>query len=268
MRPRARDEGGFALLVMLGVMAAGSVGILLALQAFVPPLADRQERTDRALLAVRRAACEAYRENGAFPSRLANLASTASGLSSTPCRIDPYGGGNDFGYSTRYLTLRVTSRGADGRSGTSDDQTLATSAEVFQRVRTRARLRILRAVFNRSAYRYSAAMASSGTDAADMLAAQHAYAACKRQWLNSDRTTRTALQAALTAAAATVSALKTHHGLPSLPTSVTGSYGLMHHLGLPDGRAVDGIGQTFALDPVLGFVAKGTDRRWRTNDDM
>jgi hypothetical protein len=47
-----------------------------------------------------------------------------------------------------------------------------------------------------------------------------------------------------------------------------GGTGLLAALGLPDTRAVDALGQAMAVDPVLGFVARGGDRAGGTDDDM
>ena len=44
--------------------------------------------------------------------------------------------------------------------------------------------------------------------------------------------------------------------------------GLMAQIGMPDGKAVDGIGRTLRTDAVLGVRSSGYDRRRNTDDDM
>lgn len=260
------NEGGFALLVMFGVIASASLGIVLATQALVPPTANAQLRTDGNVGHVELVAREAYRRNGVFPSDLGTLATTAGGMTGPRWRLDPYGAAQDLDYGLVGRSLRVRSRGPDGQLGTADDTTAVISPETLVRGRQRARLRIIRAVLARSPYRLAGSMSSG--DEATMLTALRDFATARRQWLTATAAERTDLQTQMDDAATTIQNLATTHGCTPLPAAVTGAGGLMNGLGMPDSKAVDGAGATLLLDTAVGVVARGSDGVGGNNDDM
>lgn len=264
-RPAASRESGFALLVMFGIIASASLGIVLAVQALAP-LADNSRRVDRGLVFVEQAARDGFRQRGAFPPTLGGLAAASNGVTLARWRIDPWGSAQELDYGTVGTSLRVRSRGVDGALGTGDDLQATVPVEGLVRVRQRARLRLIRAALARSPYRWSASM--SPTDEADMLAALRDYATAKRQWLTADAATRSVLSSQMTAAANTVSTLAAAHSCTPLPPAVTGAGGLMEGLGMPDGKAVDGLGATLISDSTVGVLARGADATGGTDDDM
>ncbi|MBM4063470.1 MAG: hypothetical protein FJ265_20575 [Planctomycetes bacterium] len=261
--PRAE---GFALLVLLALVGAGSLGVLLAVQAFLPPLADAAARAQHNVATAADAAQQAFVRAGAFPADLDALAA-ASGLPpGGGWRNDPYGAAQDLDYGFAGADLRVRSRGPDRTFGTADDVALLAVTEDLVRVRQRARLRLLRAVLLRSPYCSSPLM--SAGDRASMRTALRDCAIAKRRWRTADAAERAASTAATTAAAATVAGLRAAYGLAILPAAVTGAGGLMEQLGMPDARATDGLGRPLLGDPVLGVLAAGSDRTGGTDDDM
>lgn len=267
--PRSRATGrcgGFALLVLLALIGVGSLTIVLALPA-TAPVGGRQGVDAAANVAVAQAAARiAYRRNGAFPGSL-DLAAAAAGLDASGAwRRDPWGRGADLQWGMVAAGLRVRSRGRDGSAGTADDDVFVVGTEAQLRLRQRARLRLLRAVLLRSPYRFAPTM--TPTDVTAMRDAMRDYAIAKRRWLTADPATRVVLGATMTTAAATVAALRTANGLPALPNALVGAAGLTQQLGLDDTRVVDGSGARLLRDPVVGFLARGADRRGGTDDDM
>lgn len=262
----AGAERGFALLVLLAVLGAGSVAILLAAQALVPTLADRTAIAQARLATAQDAVRTTYRRNGALPSDLDGLAAAAGLAVDGMWRVDPYGAAQDLDYAVTGGAVRIRSRGPDGRLGTADDLRIDVAEETPLRARQRARLRLLRAVLLRSPYRLAPTMTSA--DAAAMRAAMRDCAVARREWLTADAAARTALTTRMATAAATIANLATAHALPPLPPAVTGAGGLMNQLGMPDAKAVDGRGRPLAGEPSLGVVAVGADGTGGTDDDM
>lgn len=160
----------------------------------------------------------------------------------------------------------MRSTGPDRRLNTADDVTLTVDDEPLVRLRQRAELRVLRAVLAASSLRTTWTM--SAAENAAMRAAMRDYAAARRAWLTTDAAGRPALTTRMDDAQATVDALASAHGLPTMPTRLTGNSGLLQALGLTAARAVDGLGRALQIDPVLGFLASGSDRRRNTDDDM
>lgn len=226
-------EGGFALLVLLLVLGAGSVAIVLAAQALVPTLADRAATAEARLAIAQDAVRTAYRRSGAFPPDLAALAAAAGLAVDGAWRVDPYGAAQDLDYAVTGSAVR---------------------------------LRLIRAVLLRSPYRLAATMTAA--DVAAMRAAMRDHALARREWLTADAAARAALTARMASAAAAIANLATAHALPPLPPAVTGAGGLMNQLGLPDARAVDGRGRPLAGEPSLGVVAVGSDGIGGSDDDM
>lgn len=259
-------EGGFALLVLLLVLGAGSVAIVLAAQALVPTLADRAATAEARLAIAQDAVRTAYRRSGAFPPDLAALAAAAGLAVDGAWRVDPYGAAQDLDYAVTGSAVRLRSRGPDGRLGTADDLRSDVAEETPLRDRQRARLRLIRAVLLRSPYRLAATMTAA--DVAAMRAAMRDHALARREWLTADAAARAALTARMASAAAAIANLATAHALPPLPPAVTGAGGLMNQLGLPDARAVDGRGRPLAGEPSLGVVAVGSDGIGGSDDDM
>jgi len=260
------DEPGFALIVLLAVVGIGSVGLLLAVEAYLPTLRERQELSAGNLRQAEAATRVAFRRNGAFPGDLDGL-SAAAGLGvDGQWRRDPFGHGEELDYSQVGADVLLRSRGVDQQLGTADDSTFRVSAETQLRVRQRLRLRMLRAVLLRSPFRLAGSM--SAGDEALMRTAMRDYAVAMRQWRTADAATRTALTSTMNGATATINGLASVHALPTLPVSLTGAGGLMSQLAMQDSRAVDGRGAALLLDPVLGFVAVGADGTGGTDDDM
>lgn len=265
-RTPARRDGGFALLVLLGILGVGSLGIVLAVEQFLPPLADRAKRVEANLVAVTEAAREAYLRNGAFPANLNTLANAGGFPVDGRWRLDPFGAVQDLGYTVARTGLTVRSRGTDGRLNTADDVVFSVPNEDELRRRQRARLRLLRALLVRSPYRYKASMSAS--EVAQMRAAMRDAAAAKREWREADTARRAELTIVLTDSQDTVNDLRFLHGLTQMPTRLTGATGLMQNIGTYDARARDGANRALVLDPLLGVVATGTDRTGGTDDDM
>ena len=261
-----RNESGFALLVMLGIIGAGSVGLLLAVQAIVPGLADRDELARANLDLAADAAQVAYRRDGAFPADLDGLAA-AGGLDAAGLwRRDPYGAGEELDYGIAGSGLRVRSRGVDGQLGSSDDLEREVATETQLRVRQRLRLRMLRAVLLRSPYRHAVSMSAS--EEVQMRDAMRGYARARRHFLTADPAARVTLTNDMATARSTIDGLVALHAMPALPSAVTGVGGLMGQLAMPDARAVDGRGAALVIDDVLGWVAIGSDGTGGTDDDM
>lgn len=263
---QCRSERGFVLLVMLGVLAAGSLAIVLAVQSTVPVAAERAPAADERLIAAQAALRVAYRRSGAFPASLDALASAAALPLQGDWRLDPWGQPQDLGYSTAASGATVRSRGVDGVLNTTDDLAFAVPTEPQLRARQRGRLRLLRAQLLRSSYRWSAAM--TPTAQAQMRTAMRTLAVNQRRWLTATPTERAAITAVNSSAAAVVHGLRTTYSLPPLPPSLTGAGGLMQMLGTSDTRAVDGAGAPMRLDTDLGIVARGADGTGGTDDDM
>lgn len=263
---RAPDQHGFALLVLLGVIASATLGIVLVTQRLLPPLADRVPTAVANLTAVQRGAALAHRRSGAFPANL-NALATASGLPTLGSwRRDPFGAAQDLDYRRTAASTTVRSRGLDRRLNTADDAIATLSTERSLRLRQRARLRLLRALVLRSQYRTQPSMRAD--ERAAMRAAMYDAAAVRRAWLTADTVTRAALTVRRNAAAAVIAALTALHGCPPLPTAMTGAAGLANRIGATDSAMVDGSGRRLVSDPLLGMVALGNDRRRGTDDDM
>lgn len=261
-----RDERGFALLVLLAVVGIGSVGIVVAMQRLVPSSSATAVDTERRFDTVARAARFAFRRSGAFPANLNSLAA-AAGLDATDSwRTDPWLPPNDLNYRSAAAGLTLRGRGADRRLNTADDPRFVVATEDQMRARQRGRERMIRAVLLRSPYCFVATMSSS--DRAAMRTAMRDHAIARRAWLTADAAARVALQATLTATAATVASLRSAYSRPNLPTRIVGAGGLMQQLGMPDSRANDGIGRRFVRHTPLGIVSQGADRTGGTDDDM
>lgn len=265
MSQSSRQEG-FALLVLLSVVGIGSVGVLIAAQALMPSVRERQADTDQNLETAAEAVAVAYRRNGTFPSDLDGLA-TAGGITDVGnWRRDPFGAGQELDYLTTASAARVRSRGVDGQLGTADDQEQLVAADTQMRVRQRLRLRMLRAVLLRSQYRYDGLMTPA--EQLQMRDAMRDYATARRSWLTATAAERAILTATMSNAAAAVNAFVTAYGLPSMPSSLTGAGGLMSQLSMSDSRAFDGSGAAMQTEPVLGWIAVGADQTGGTDDDM
>ena len=265
--PRRRtDTRGFALLALLGVIAAASMALVLAVQRFLPPLAGRGQRTTQNLDTCERAAETARRHTGAFPANLTALA-TASGLDAAGTwRLDPHGAAQDLDYSVNASRLRIRSRGLDRRLNTADDIIAVIPAERPVRLRQRGRLRILRALLAVSPYRQVPSM--SPAERTTMRDAMRDQAIARRQWLGADAPTRALLQARMNSAATTVTGLVTLHGCTAMPVALTGASGLLNGIGSTDTAAIDGLGRALIAHATLGLAAAGNDRVGGTDDDM
>ena len=263
---RAVGAGGFALLVLLAIVGVGSLAIVLALPSTMPPGGGQAVQAEANVAAAQVAARIGYRRNGAFPASLTQAA-TVAGLDATGAwRVDPWGRGADLQWTAVTGGLRVRSCGRDGRFGTTDDTAIVVATDTQLRLRTRARLRLLRAVLARSAYRWSPTMSTN--DQTSMRTAMRAYAVARRSWSTADTTTRAALTATMASASTTVATLVAANALPALPNALVGAAGLMQQLGIDATRAVDGRGVRLLRDAVVGVVASGADRRGGTDDDM
>ncbi|MBL8750058.1 MAG: hypothetical protein JNK78_12915, partial [Planctomycetes bacterium] len=259
-------QRGFALLALLGLVGMFGIGALLVAQRLVPTSAQFADDAEDNVVTVERAARVAFRRNGAFPANLASLAA-AAGLDSTArWRTDPWLPPTDLDWRRPSTGATVRSRGADRRLGTVDDVTATILAEDLVRARQRGRLRMLRAVLLRSQYFFAAGMGA--TEIAAMRTAMHQNATARRSWVTADTTARVALQATLDDSAATIAGLRSAYSCPAIPTRIVGAGGLMTALGIPDSRAVDGIGRRLVRDVSLGVAATGYDRRRNTDDDM
>lgn len=265
--PSTRErQAGFALLVLLGLIGVGSLSVVLALQAFRPPFAERSAAADARLATVQAAARAGFRGTGAFPADLDGIAAAASLPSAGPWRVDPYSAALELDYAISATGVRVRSRGPDRLLGSADDIRCDVATETQLRARQRGRLRLLRAQLLRSPYWLAPSMTAS--DAASMRTAMRAAAVATRQWFSATASERTALSATLAAAATTVAGLRAVHGLPSLPPALVGAGGLMQALGTSDARAVDGQGAAMRVDALLGVACVGADGTGGTDDDM
>ena len=236
------------------------------LENFLPPLAGRARRVEANLGTAAAAARTAFARNGAFPANL-NALVTASGLPAAGAwRLDPYGAAQDLTYARTATGAQVRSRGPDQRLNTADDFVFAVPGEDLLRARQRARLRLLRALLLASPYRHATTMSPAEVTA--MRDATRTIASARRTWREATDPERTALTTAITAAEDTIGDLRFLHGLLTMPTALTGAGGLMAALGRPDNLALDGSGRRLILDPSLGVIAIGWDRRGGTDDDM
>jgi hypothetical protein len=265
-RHRSASPQGFALLVLLGVVATASLAIVLAVNRFVPVLAVRTrhaiEHLDRAQVAL----ATGHRRSGAFPADLDAVA-VAAGLDAAGAwRVDPYGEGRDLDYVTTAAGATLRSRGLDRNLGTADDIVSQLPLERQLRLGQRSRLRLLRALLTASPYRTMPTM--SAGERTSLRAAMREQAICRRRWLGADAAARAALTMRLSTATATVTALCLAHGATALPVALTGAGGLITAIGALDLAAVDGAGRPLVADPVLGIVAVGGDGTGGTDDDM
>lgn len=260
---RTASQGGFAYVALLvltsvvGLVGAVALDGLVRRSTALPAVAAER------LGAVAATAAEQYRLTGVLPGSLAAL---PVGAANGEWRRDPWGAGTDLDYRIRQRNLELRSRGPDGRLRTADDDVLVVDDEPLLRLRQRGRLRILRAVLTNSSFRNSVFMPVATRQ--QMVAAMRQVAIARRSWYFADAATRTALTAQIAAAQQVVVDTSTSFGLLPLPTRLLGGTGLLAALGLPDTRAVDALGQAMAVDPVLGFVARGGDRAGGTDDDM
>lgn len=263
IRLPAANQGGFAYVALLvltsvvGLVGAVALDGLVRRDTALPAItADR-------LAAVAATAAEQYRLTGVLPASLAALPNGAANLE---WRRDPWRDGVDVDYRIRQRNLELRSRGQDGRLRTGDDILMVVDDEPLLRLRQRGRLRILRAVLTSSSFRNSVFMPAATRQ--QLVAAMRQLAIAKRNWYFADASTRAALTVQMAAAQQVVVDTSTAFGLLPLPTRLLGGTGLLAALGLPDTRAVDALGRTMGIDPVLGFVARGGDRAGGTDDDM
>lgn len=261
---RAR-AGGFALLVLLGIVGVGSVGLLLAVNSFVPPLAGRPAQVDAALGVVANAARSAFARAGAFPADLDQLAAIAGLPVAGAWRRDPWGAAQDYDLGIVGGNLRLRSRGPDRRLGTTDDVVVQVVGEDLLRCRQRARLRLLRAVYARTLQ--DAVDAVGGPAPNGLQAAVRRLSAARRAWFTATPAERAVLGLQMATDTATIAAAQAFAGW-TLPMAVTGAGGLMERIGKPDATAVDGAGRALQLHPALGVIAVGSDRVGGTDDDM
>jgi hypothetical protein len=264
-RPAAA-QGGFALLVLLGLVGIGSVGVVLAVQAFVPAAAETPQRAERHLATAAAGARAALRAHGSLPPDLDGIAAAAGLDPDGAWRVDPWAAPQPIDVRAVASGLRLRSRGPDRRLGTADDMRVDVPAEPIVRARQRGRLRLQRALLLRSPFASAVSMTAADLDA--MRAALRAYAIARRKWWTADTAQRVTLQATLSASAATIAALRTAHACLPLPGALCGAGGLLERLGLPDTCGVDGAGRPFVADPVLGLAAVGCDGVEGTDDDM
>jgi hypothetical protein len=263
---RRDAAAGFALLVLLGIIGAGSLAVVLAVQACTPPWSERAKLADDSLATVQSGVRVAFRRNGVLPADLNAVAAATSLATQGRWRFDPFGAAQDLGYTRSATSVLVRSRGVDRTFGTADDVQLTIGKEPLLRDRQRARLRLLRAQLLRSPYRLAGTM--SAADRTNMRQAMLAAATARRQWLTATPAERAVLTTTLAASAATLAALQAAHSLPPLPSSLTGTGGLMQQLGTADTRAADGQGAAMRRDTLLGMVCIGADAAGGTDDDM
>lgn len=138
---------GFAMLALVIALGIGSAGILIAVQALVPPIADVTARLHTGLATIERATREAFQRHGAFPATLDELAATSGLAANGAWRVDPWGDGRDFDYRVLPDGPRLRSRGADRRLDTGDDVVRVVPVEDLLRARTNLRLRLIRAAY-------------------------------------------------------------------------------------------------------------------------
>lgn len=257
-------ETGLALLALLMVVGVGALAIVLAAQQFVPPLADRAERTESGVARMAGAVATGFVASGVYPGSLDAVAVQTGWSRQGAWRRDPWGSGQEWVLGSGALGLQVQSRGVDGVLGTADDVVFAVPREPLVRLRQRGILRLIRAGYVRF---LQDAIVMGGAAPTGLAAAVGSYARARRQWFAADAAERAQLTATMAAAAASVTACQEFAGWTQ-PSAVTGSGGLLARLGMPDTLAIDGLGQPLRLDPILGVVAVGGDGIWGTDDDM
>ncbi len=260
-------ERGFALLVLLALIGAGATGILLAVNHFVPVLADVDERVRVDLGTVQQAATEAGLRAGAFPVDLDAVA-TVVGLPATgDWRRDPWDPAQDLDYAVTGSGLRVRSRGPDRQLNTADDVQVQVGNEALLRPRQRGRLRLLRAAFCRELQQQLTAVGAVAPTGAEVCDALRDAAAAQRAWSGADAAQRVVLSGRLTTAASVVAAAKTAVSWVE-PIALTGAGGFLERIHADDSRGVDGKGQPLLMHTTLGVIAVGNDGVGGTDDDM
>lgn len=265
---RDRGQAGAAYLLLMLLLGSLGGALALAVGGIVPPQAQHRGAAEARLADLRACAVEDFAQRGAFPQNLTTLGQHAWLPGNGAWRLDPYAALTDFRYTAtgRPRTLRVVSRGVDGRLGNADDLQFALSEQLPGRARSRNHLRMLRAQI--VAWQVAAAGGGmSPTDHAALVAAARDYAEALRAVLGTGGATRTALQARLATALATIRSVRSSYGI-ALPTRVTGGSGLMTRLGLPDSAAVDGWNRTLLWNEAVGVVSRGGDNRGGTDDDF
>ncbi len=269
---RTASQGGFAYVALLvltsvvGLVGAVALDGLVCRSTALPAVAAER------LVAVAATAAGQYRLTGVLPT---NLAALPNGAANAEWRRDPWGAGTDLDYRIRQRNLELRSRGPDGRLRTADDDVLVVQAYAQKRQRHHGRQRQQRAgqdatkvqaVLTDSSFRNSVFMPTATRQ--QMVAAMRQLAVARRSWYFADPATRAALTTQIAAGQQFVVDTSASFGLSPLPVGMHGGTGLLAALGLPDTRAVGALGQAMAVDPVLGFVARGGDRAGGTDDDM
>lgn len=245
----------------MALVGASSVGLLLVVGRFVPTLADRPQVALANLDTARRSVSEQFLRDGSFPASLAAVQAGAGAIGDSWAN-DPYGAGSQLRYVTTPGGVTITSRGVDQRLGSADDVVSDIAAEPLLRVRQRLRLRMVRAVY---VAELAAAITPSLPNAVQD--AVRGFALAQRQWRTASNAERVALQATMDTCTTALGLLLATASYV-VPTAVTGAGGFMSRLGLSDSRAVDGVGRSYALHPVLGVIAVGYDGVGGTDDDM
>jgi hypothetical protein len=254
------------MLLMLGMVGIITLIVVQVTQALLPVQATRGFATTVNLNESDSAVRLAFRRDGAFPADLTALAARAGLPANGIWRVDPYGRGADLDYRVLATGVRLRSRSIDERINTADDIRVDVFEETPIRVRQRPRLRLLRALLLRSAYRFAGTM--SAGEVASMRAATHDNARAKRQWLTATASQRVTLTSTMSTTATTIQSLASSHGCPSLPPALTGTGGLMQQLGKSDSAAIDGQGLAMRTNTALGMYAIGGDRTGASDDDM
>jgi hypothetical protein len=250
-------------LLLLGLLATAGLLATTVAVGFAGPTADCVGTTERRLADVVQSASVRHRIVGTLPSRLGSLAVAQPTLH---WQRDPWAAPSSLRLGLIARDLEVRSVGPDRRLRTADDVVARLDDEPLLRMRQRATLRILRAVFAASRFRRGDGM--SPETGAQVVAAMREAAAIRRAWYFASAQERATLSTRLDAARDTLESLGSAYGLPALPTQMRGRAGLPSALGLPDARCVDGLGRRLTFDPLLGFVAAGGDRVGGTDDDM
>lgn len=263
-----RGQGGFALVLMMVVLAGGGALFVSALSTHsaARPRATVMRAGDWVRLVADRAA-EVYLRDGSFPASLTALATASVLPVDGGWALDPFGGGAELQYRALGVpaTLEVRSVGPDLRANTADDIVETRSGAVLGRCVTSRRLAVLRSAFFASSLM---ARNVSAADRATLALATRRYRSALRAWPTATVAERVTLRAEMDQAELDVEAVRTANLLPALPTAVAGAGLLLDQIGHDQAMATDGFGRALSIDPVLGVRSDGVDGIGGNDDDF
>ncbi len=170
------------------------------------------------------------------------------------------------GATGQISNLSFISIGRDQLPNTVDDITVSGNEQIVGRISSRNRLRVLRAAFLRSSFMDAPTM--TATDRSSLRIEMRRLVQAQRKLLTAGLADRAAILVDRDAAASNIHLIRANHPLLlAIPSSATGTGGLLQAMGLPDSKAMDGFQQDFQT-ALTGFKSIGADATGDTADDF